>query len=198
MNTIYIYVNGIMNFPGGSKNWNGRAVTWTHINTEAKAEKIEYFCGPVGRAFGQKERAEKLAATLSFYKGWKIILIGHSNGTDVILKALAQLEWPRVEALHLVSAACEADFYKNGLNEAMMKGLVGRVYVYLGGKDMALKAAHSIFGRLLGYGTLGLTGPKNVSAMVKAAVTVTTWGEYGHSDCFDDKNFDGTMRVIAV
>ena len=59
---VTIYVNGILTFPGSSNNWNGRAVTWTHLNRDARAEKVEYFCGPIDRAFGQKERAQKQRA----------------------------------------------------------------------------------------------------------------------------------------
>lgn len=191
---VIIYVNGILTFPGESGNWNGRAVTWTHLHDDARAEKVEYFCGPIDRAFGQKERAQKLALTIQYYKGWNITLVGHSNGTDVILKALDLLRWPRIEAVHLVSGACEADFDKNGLNDALEGNCIGKVCVYVGGKDRALALAHSWAGRILGYGVLGLRGPLSILPAIKDRVGVLTWPDYGHSDCWADANFTQTME----
>lgn len=199
---VFIFVCGIMNFPGESDNWTGRAVTWTHASDKvanpcAKAEKIEYFCGPVDRVLGQTERAAKLVKTLSFYRGWNITLVGHSNGAAVILDALAAAGWPIIKALHLISAACESDFTKNGLNAALLDSQVGTVTVYVGGKDMALRLAHSWAGRLLGYGTLGLAGPEYVDGGLKGRVDTRLEPAYGHSDWFTELNFPPLMRLIV-
>lgn len=192
---VYILVNGILNFPGSAKNWNGRGVTWLHLHDgDGRAEKVEYFCGPIGRAFGQQQRAEKLAATIRYYHGWDIVLVGHSNGTDVILKALALLSWPRISALHLVSAACDACFETNGLNLALLSGTLDRCFVYVAERDMALRAAHTLIGKWLGYGTLGLHGPLNISPQIVDRVGVLHFENFGHSDCFADHHFDRTMH----
>lgn len=186
---IYIFVNGIMCRPGDSHNWNSRAVTWIHRHTGDRAEKLEYFCGPVSRAFFQKWRAEKLANLIRKYEGWEIVLVGHSNGTAIILLTLALMEWPQIKTVHLVSAACERDFKKNGLNAAITNQRIGKVFVWMSGKDSALHVAKRKIGRLLGYGTLGLDGPKDA---IDASVIL--WAARDHSDCFKSYNFEATMR----
>jgi len=193
--TVYILVNGILTFPGESDNWNGKGVTWIHLNTPHKAEKIEYFVGPISRVLGQKERSRKLIKTLTYYQGWDIVLVGHSNGCDVILDALAEMGCPRIEALHLISAACEADFDKNGLNFSVCFGWVGLVRVYVAGKDWALKLADTVTGKVLGYGSLGKSGPVNLGKATP--VETVTEPEFGHSDWFHDDHFAETMRLLT-
>ena len=192
---ILIFVPGILTFPGASRNWSGRAVTWTHIHTEARAEKVEYFCGPIGRAFGQKQRAEKLAATLNHYAGdWEITLVGHSNGADVILDCLSVYPYfPRISSLHLVNAACQASFERNGLNQLIAHNRVGEVFVYVAKKDLALRLASTVLGRRLGYGTLGLHGPRHLTGPSESRTTKILWPDWGHSDCWDDPNLDETL-----
>ncbi len=190
---IIIYVNGILTFPGEARNWNSRAVTWTHTNSEARAEKLEYWAGPIDRIFGQKKRAEKLALLLRHYGGWQVNVVGHSNGADVILDCLRDHKGlPCIERLHLVCGACEADFCRNGLNLAVIQGRVGSITVYVAGRDHALALAHSIPGRLLGYGTLGLSGALNATAPIREV----RWDNYGHSTCFDGGHFDQTMNLL--
>jgi len=202
MKRVYIYVNGILTWPGDSKNWNGRAVTWTHINSEAKAEKCEYWVGPISRAFGQKKRAEKLYVTSTYYRTWEQIIVGHSNGADVILSAMRDWpDFPHVSALHLVCGATNADFQKNMLNFFLLLGRIDRVYVYVAGNDRALRLAHTIPGKILGYGTMGLGHYLNIDARVKDRVSVINagkWKHYGHSDCWKDENFDETMRHFVI
>ena len=188
--TIVILVNGIMTRPGNSKNWNGRGVTWLHLNTPFKAEKVEYLIGPLSRILGQKMRARKLAKTLNYYKGWQITLVGHSNGCNVILNALRVVD-VELKALHLFSAACEEDFEKNGLNA--MAGNIGRVFVHMAGNDFAMKLAGSLFGRLIGYNDLGKVGPKNPLIMPE----INLENSFGHSDWFKEENFERTMELIA-
>lgn len=201
MRQVFHLINGINTFPGCSTNWNGRGVTWLHTQTEARAEKIEYFCGPIDRAFGQKERAYKLAHTMSFYHDWDNVVVGHSNGAAVALAMMRDYEgWPTISHLHLVCGACEADFNLNGLNDWLRAERIGYVTVYIGGKDMALRLAHSAFARILGYGVLGLHGPLNKAPDIADRVGIireTPWDQYGHSTCWADKEFDLTMDTLA-
>lgn len=193
MKRIYIYVPGILTFPGSSKNWDGRAVTRTHTVTDYRAEKVEFFVGVISRAFGQKDRADKLRRTLDYYFGWKIILVGHSNGADVITLCLKSFACPIISQVHLVCGACNADFEKNGLNQELRSNKVEGVTVYCAMKDRALSLAHTLPGKLLGYGTLGLAGPTNVDIGVTSRVRVIQWPNFGHSDCWHDDEFDLTM-----
>lgn len=184
-----MFVNGILNFPGHAENWNGRAVTWTHQHSDHRAEKFEYLVGPVDRALGQKHRAEKLAALLRGYgeKGFDIVLVGHSNGCDVICDALQKSPCKAMSHMHLLSAACDADFGSNGLNAVTCP-----ITVWRATQDRALKLAGNPFGRLLGYGTLGLDGPKNNTRHVEVIDK-----PFGHSGWFAGQELDRTLERIV-
>jgi len=204
MSRVFFLINGIMNFPGCSDNWNGKGVTAIMCPPQStdKAEKIEYFCGPIDRVFGQKERADKLFKTMLFYRdpSYSRIVVGHSNGADVILTMMRDYrDWPDIDHLHLVCGATNANFDKNGLNRWLAEGRVKRVTVYVAGKDLALRAAHSLLGKLLGYGVLGLAGPTNVHNEFLNDGRVTTvwedpWTDYGHSGCWEGRHFESTMK----
>lgn len=203
MDRITIYVPGINTWPGASKNWSGRAVTFTHGFAQASklqwwAEKVEYYCNAISRVFGQKDRAQKLYRTLFYYSQFtQKILVGHSNGADVILTMMQDHPaFPHIDALHLVCGATEADFNRNGLNTLLTQGRVGSVFVYIAGKDMALKLAHTWAAKMLGYGVLGLHGPWSVAPEIRERVTEVKngpWIDYGHSDCWSDSEFSKTM-----
>lgn len=191
--TVYIFVNGILTWPGNSRNWNSRAVTFTHLETLNQAEKFEYVVGPVSRVFGQKKRAKKLIDYLDAYEGRPIVLAGHSNGCDVICDALKQRPSIRIKALHLISAACDPDFGKNGINEID----AAEVVVWIAGKDKALTLANLRISRLLGYGVLGKTGP--IKARPGLNCQIITRQDYGHSDWFTDTNFRHTLsRIVNI
>jgi pimeloyl-ACP methyl ester carboxylesterase len=196
--TIYLFVNGIATWPGNFTNWNKHAVTWTHLRTDCRADSFEYFCTALTRPFREDQRAHHFARALRAYAkaGWKVVCVGHSNGTDVILDGLKNAGWPRVEALHLVCGACEADFDRNGLNSALSWGKVGEVFVYCARKDWALPLARTLPGKLLGYGTLGLTGATHVHCAMKERVNEVIWQDYGHSTCWLPKHFQATMRYF--
>lgn len=193
--TVFLFVNGILTVPGRATNWTGRAVTWTHLHTPHRAEKIEYFTGPVGRFLGNTARAEKLKHTLEFYRrqNWRVVLVGHSNGCDVILDALSLMAWPPIHSVHLISAACEADFSRNGLNAAGSR--IQHLHVYIAEKDWALVLADTLAGRLLGYGVLGKKGPLNATPQAEPDVIVKA--PIGHGGWFDDEHFDGTLQRIT-
>ena len=211
MRSLLIFVPGILTFPGDGRNWSGRAVTFTHLHSASRAEKVEYFCGPIGRAFGQQKRSEKLFRTLDQYRDdWHITLVGHSNGAAVILQTLNQCYCPRIDSLHLVCAACESSFHKNGLNRLLSYPKespavklqhfnaptcgIREVSVYVGQRDLALRLAHSWAGRLLGYGVLGLHGPRHVLPSVEARVHKIAWPQFGHSDCWHDDHLSDTLE----
>ena len=56
-------------------------MTWTNTlpasrfgqAIRVRAEKVEYWAGPIDRVFGQLGRAEKLYHTLRQYDGWEIV-----------------------------------------------------------------------------------------------------------------------------
>ena len=198
---IWISIPGINCFPGESDNWSGRFVTHLmSIKPYKAAEKVEYHCNAITRAFHNKARAYRLYKTLSYYKDRKIILVNHSNGADVTIDMLNFYDdWPNIYKIHFVCPACESDFEKNNLNKFIKEGRIGSCNIYMAGKDFMLKLAHTYIARfLLGYGVLGLEGPKNIDNAIKNKVNVIwkNWIDYGHSTCWEDKNFDKTMKLF--
>jgi len=195
---IFLFVPGILTFPGFSDNWTGRGVTWTHLHTPHRAEKVEYFSGVLTRTMFQAERAHKLARTISFYHkaGFELHGAAHSNGADVFLDALrlfgSDPRCPRLETLNLISPACHADCNKSGLNELFGQNMLGDVTVWVAEKDWALDLAATKTGWLLGFGTLGRNGPKNATRLIH-----TLSAAVGHGDWFTDERFDLTMRRIT-
>lgn len=202
MKTVYIFVNGIMNRPGSASGWTDRACTWIGRNLDgAHAEKFEYLALPLTRRLLQNRRAGHLAELIAQFDGAKIVLVGHSNGCDLICLALRKLAFLDVAEAHLISPACSADFSINGLNLALYSLRLGRVKVYVGEKDRAMRLAHwsgKILGLVgLGYGTLGLNGPINVQAENVANVSTVYFSDFDHSTVFEAQNFDRLMRSIV-
>ncbi len=199
---VFIVVNGILTNPGEAREWTDRAVTWLHsmADENVQAEKFEYFASALTRRFRQQRHAEDLAALIRHYTGRQIHLVGHSNGCDLILRALATTS-TEIASVHLVAGACDEDFDRNGLNEDITCGQVRHVHVYTSPDDGVLKWAarpsRLLFGWLgLGYGLLGLVGPKFVT--LSERVWRYDRPGFGHSTWFTDDNFAATFNRILV
>lgn len=197
--SVWIFEPGIMQFPYDAKNWDGRASTW-FTRHEILNDRCDYFCTPIGRAFHQQKRIARAIRTLDQYRadGRKLKIVCHSNGDAIITAALGQMNWPRIEELHIFSGAGPADFQKCGFNNALEVDRIGKLLVYIAGKDRALLLASTFLGRWLGYGTLGRSGPQNMSTVARQKVQTITEPDYGHSTWFDPANFDKTMRRILA
>lgn len=203
MKRIVIYVNGIMNQPGDAKNWTDRAVSWTHKHTEFRAEKFEYFCGVLTRRLFQAGHAQDLADMIEDYHQdddhFKIVLVGHSNGCDLIVRALKLVNpFLEIEAVHLISAACDPDFSSNGLNDLFREGRLEHATVYVAGADLPMKIAEwtgKVLQKIgLGYGTLGRRGPVNNAHPDKVKLIERT--VFGHSTWFRPDCFEELMAEI--
>ena len=199
---VYIYVNGINSWPGTADGWTDRAVTWTHTRTEHCAEKFEYWSGPFTRRMRQQWRAEKLAKMMSFYRARNIIirLVGHSNGCDVIIRAMKLVGY-KVDELHLIAPACSENMTENRLPYYLASGKVRQLTLYMAGNDRALRLAYltepllGLFG--MGYGWLGYVSPDQLEATFGTAARIVYEPHYGHSSWFDEHLFDRTMRIIT-
>lgn len=199
MKMTYIFINGILCKPGSIMNWNERACTWVDQRTKFKADRYEYHADALFRRIGQEKRVDDLETLVKRLSQGDIILVGHSNGCDLI-ERLVKRNTHYFKEIHLIAAASENDFYKNGFNEALKNKQVGSVHIYMSKKDEALKEAKlstRLFGWMgLGYGYLGLVGAQNVSPMVISRVN-TIEKPFKHSEWFDDKNFDSTMQAVT-
>jgi pimeloyl-ACP methyl ester carboxylesterase len=196
---VYIFVNGILTRPEDTNGWTDNAEVWIERNTGCAATKFEYFAGAVSRRLWQNDRVNKLEDICKKYLGEKIILVGHSNGCDII-ERLVTRGLLRFHELHLIAAASEADFIKNGYNKALKQDRVGKILVYHSPNDKALKKARlstTLFGWMgLGYGYLGLIGPKKVDDEVADRVT-SVCRRLDHSEWFVDHEVERTMRTIV-
>lgn len=196
---IYIFANGILNFPRSSHGWTDRAVIWCE-QRGLLAGKFEYFCPALTRRIWQGWNTEKLVDKLAEHRDRPITLVAHSNGCELVCRAMrrAIVEGVRI---HFLSPATDASFDRNGLNQAMSDGRVESAAIHWGGRDRAMWFAWlslKAFGWLgLGYGTLGLTGPKNVSPEHSQRVLSHCEPSFGHSSWFAALWFEQTMRAVT-
>jgi len=128
-----------------------------------RAIKLEYFTPffVVWRSMTNQHMVNRLISTILIHSDSEIILVGHSNGAEIITDTLEKIlkYYPniKISAVHLVAGATDHDFNKNHLNESLRKNIVSRVYVYGSKTDYVLKYAAGvsfIFGPLR-YGQLG-------------------------------------------
>jgi len=202
---VYVFVNGVMTWPGRAGNWNSRAAVHCICYHDTFAITLEYLTLPsITRFLFQRQRAFKLAKKIQQFihkRGWDLYLVGHSNGCDVILDCLRMLDWPRVEELHLISGACEASFALNGLNGALRNNMVGKVHYYIAAKDWPLWVADTWAGWSFGYGThpLGRSGPLNLDEDIPSVdkrVVCHVRDDFRHSSWFAEGNFVRTMDLV--
>lgn len=204
---VFIYVNGIRTTPGSDKNWNGKAVTWTHKKAgqlrkthdadTVVAERCEYPTLAVTRWLHHKKWVDRFCGMVSHYhnEGFRIRVAAHSNGANVVLDGLSKLRWPAVETLDLLSPACESDL---AYMSPRLGNKVRRLRVWQAGKDLPLKLADNVIGRLLGFGVLGRRGPYGIPKLdMDQFVEIISEPEWGHSTRFDDAHFDATMDRLT-
>jgi len=197
---FYLFINGILTLSDGRNAWPDRAVTWTESHYGQLAEKYEYFSGALTRRLFQAARVRECAQLLRHYAGHDLILVGHSNGADIVCRLLQTTDI-EVSEVHLLAAAAEADFDRNGLNQALLTGRLGSVHLYGSHNDRALELAQftEIFSFLgLGYGALGRTGPEHIDDRVSHRVTQIWRDDFDHSTWFSPAQFAQTMALVVA
>lgn len=195
---VFIYINGIRNDPGDSDGWTDRAVTWTNIKfpeLPIKGEKFEYESTALFRRLRQDDRAKSLVKMIQFYQtyGFRITLVGHSNGGDIIARVLRETS---VDSAHLIAPAADGEDYET----ALALGRLGTLHIYGSKKDAALRLAswsRRLFGWAgLGYGSLGLSG-EDLAEKFPRRVWDHSDDSQGHSTWFDrGPRFEQTMTDI--
>lgn len=211
MRTVIFFIRGILGDPDDLKEWEQAGVDrvlqspWCREH-DIVARSDAYKSGAITVWIHQGERCRRFAALLRSYaeKGFRIIIVAHSNGTIVARNGMALAGWPRVEQAHFVCGACDSDFQRTGLNKAIHNNRIGQFYFYVAGKDWAMRIENTLFGKL-DFAVpemsqpLGLAGPRNVDPAIYSRVIHggnEEWEDYGHSTCWDRKHFEGTMYTI--
>lgn len=133
----------------------------------------------------------------------RIAVTTHSNGAAIACGMLREYHDWHVSELHLVAGAEFASYEQNGLNAAVDRGQVKAIFLYCSRSDRALKAAKATRKVLrfvgLGFGSIGLTGPADMSDEADARTRVVWRDGFDHSDYFTPaENFESTMRLIAA
>lgn len=197
--TCYIAINGIRTNPGDAEGWTDRFVTWinTRLPDGVVAEKFEYYTSALLRRIKQRQRADEISKKVGYYRraGYRIVLVGHSNGCDLIARVLEACG-AEIDAAHLISpAADEEDFA-----EAIREGLIRRIHIYGSRNDGALRFARAtrpLIGWLgLGYGSLGLR-VNEFAAIFPEVVHSHNDDTCGHSTWFQrGSRFESLMQAI--
>ena len=197
---LWSVVRGIAGSPSNFTEWEYRARDRIIQTLFIPAIAISYATSFATVWRNRGMRAQRYAQILKGYAddNWRLNILAHSEGTVVATDALRLLGWPRVENLHLVCGACDHDFQKLGLNDALRKERIAAIHTWQAGRDTAMQFESLAIGRIL-FGVhrpLGLDGPTNVSQQYAAQVHErweSPWDGYGHSDCWLPQNFNRTM-----
>lgn len=202
MNKRYYFgINGIMNDPSSLYGCTDVWEDWIEENTEFQAGKFEYQCGPLlTKDLYQNARVENVRIKLNRISS-DLYMIGHSNGCDIIQRYVGSSA-RKIKELHLVAAASEADFRKNGYNAALKENRVDYIHVYYSKNDKTLEGRfnsklNSLLRKVgMGYGTLGYTGPKYIDPLYRDRVILHEW-DCKHSEYYNADNLTKLMNTIV-
>jgi len=212
--TVYIAINGIRTNPGDAEGWTDRFVTWvnTVLPDGVYGEKFEYYTSALLRGFRQRLRAKQIAKMVGYYTraGYRVVLVGHSNGCDLIARVLhlakpesdelpADLKKDlKIDCAHLISPAADEESFA----DAVRNKLVRCIHIYGSKNDGALRFAQvtrPLIGWLgLGYGSMGLRG-REFAAMFPDVVQDHSDDSHGHSTWMQrGPNFEEMMLAISA
>jgi len=200
----YILLPGIRTQTGDNNNWAPQMASDINILCDsAKADEFRYFTHALFHKVGIDGRAGFVVDLAHRYwvAGYEPVLVGHSDGCEIIRRAI--LAGPAIfKAAHLFAAACDADFQANGFNDALLKGKVDRLHLYVSKGDGVLdkfaRNSRRFFSWLgIAYGTLGFDGPQNPSVANVERITVDTRQSFTHGAWFEGANWDQTRRAIT-
>lgn len=183
----YIFVPGILNYPGSARGWTDRAVTHIHNCVAcACAEKFEYLALPATRNLFARTRAVELAALMDQYPSaqFSLVLAGHSFGCELIRLAVGIAKRP-ANFVHLFAPAVPATPRKHRLKSTVASGRIEFLSLYISARD-----------RVLTKSFLGGLSAESVQAQFADAPPSILFAAGGHSRWFDADNFSSSMQHI--
>lgn len=187
--TAYIFVPGVMNYPGSARAWTDRAVTWIHNKQALQvAEKFEYLAFPATRNVLANRRARELAALIDRYpiESFSLVLAGHSNGCELIRWALKLSKRP-ANFVHLFAPAIPAAPRSHRLKAMVRDGRIGFLRIYVGTRDAVL-VRRFLGGRPSAYVRAQFADEHHTEIIER---------NYAHTTWFYGANFEESMRHIA-
>lgn len=186
---VYIFVNGVSNWPGCADAWTDKAVSWIHQNDRGNsAEKFEYLAFYLSRYILTDLRADNLAKLIDSYDAsFDVVLVAHSHGCEVSRRALSRVN-RAVNSLHLFAPAVPATAH--GLGWALLDHKIERLYIHVGESDRVL--------RLRGHSLLGALPASAIRKQFVSDRAAVFSREFGHSGWWTDEEFSGTMTAIKI
>jgi pimeloyl-ACP methyl ester carboxylesterase len=202
----FVFINGIRTpltdraYSDPQAAWNLRAEAWCE-ERGIHNHTYRYYTPAVTRFLHQAQFAEIAKEKIDDCYQPRTVLVGHSNGADICIRA-AKLCKAKIDQLVLIAGAADERFDANGLNDLLLEQKVRRVSVWWSASDDTLLGARTWTSWLrpfgLGYGWLGLVGPKRVSPLVKHRVLTRVYTGFRHSTYFTEQQFPLTMRHIMT
>lgn len=186
---VYIFVPGVLSYPGSARNWTDKAVTWINSRMACEAaEKFEYLALPATRNILARRRAAELAALVDHYpiENFSVVLAGHSFGCELIRLALQQSNRP-ANFVHLFAPAIPVEPRRHRLKSLVSSGKIGFLYLYISCRDRVL-TRHFLGGAPFQAICDQFADEHHVSACNQ---------KIGHSAWLDSAHFEDTMRAIA-
>lgn len=196
--TSIILANGILTPASRDNAWTDFSIDWlnNHVVGEVVTTAYEYDAEIIFGPWKNMSRAESIIERVKAYTahGDRVILIGHSNGCDIIAHVLQQVE---VDEVHLISPATDEKTIEMGI----VLGNVDRVHIYGSTRDRALgwgaRLSRILTLGLGGYGSLGLRGPA-LEANWPGIVFDHSNNSFGHSTWIEPVgNLINTLKLIC-
>jgi hypothetical protein len=174
--------------------WNIKGQGWlrSRIPPTDLAAGFSYFADIIGAQMHRYAFAAAVAQNLrqAMAEGFSIVAGGHSNGGRMLLDAFVADETLH-GGLHLLACAANNDCDQNGLNLAASRGQLDYVQLYVSPVDEILG-----LGPVLSFGTLGRSGPSNVSPALAKVLRPQITRDFSHCQ-WVNQNFTDTMNSIA-
>lgn len=202
MRNCYIIVPGIHSSTKNNFDWFVRLAEDIMRKGARNPVALEYrySTNALTRRAAQQRRARELADIIDKWQKFNIILVGHSNGCDLIQRAL-KITHAKVKTVHAFAGACENELKKTGFYDAFVYNRLGKLFVYASKNDRALKYAANI-SRLfnfigMGYGLLGYRGATGIPKSFQDKVVNIFDNTLDHNDYFG-KFYERTLNTILL